>query len=617
MWHQSRVKAALKKFFQPSHFARHHQLDQALIFTATEGRTIPGWRQWRYLHKFYNPQEILATKIALFFGLLALVVLGTNLYKTRIQAVPAVGGEYVEAAVGAPNYINPLFSQTNGVDQDLAKLIFSGLVKFNGPGQIVPDLAESWSLDPAQTTYTFILRPDLAWHDGEPLTAGDVIFTVQSLKDRNFKSPLYATFRSVGVKLIDQRTLSLTLSEPFAPFLSLLTFGVLPQHLWQEIEPSHALLAELNLKPIGSGPYQFASFAKDKKGNILEYRLKRFKGYYQTGPFIENIALKFFDTNESALSAVANGNADGFGLVAGGLDQNLEQNSELAKYRLPLPQYTAIFFNQGANPALGERAVREALALATSREQIINAAFPASAEAISDPLVPGSLPGAETLPDMIFDPARAEQILDNTQWKRVAAASATSTDGTYQRAKKVINNKQEETVPLELKLTTIQKAENIQIAEIIRTRWQAIGVKVNLEIVDVAQIQKNVIKPRVYEALLFGQILGGDPDPYPFWHSSQVNDPGLNLALYANPDADKLLEKARRTADPVVRNQDYLEFEKKLRADAPAIFLYSLKFTHLLPAAIAGVAHQSITQPADRFNDINNWYIKTKKRIKF
>lgn len=626
MWYQFRTKAAalggavvrvLKNFWQPAHFARHHQLDQALVLAARGGKKLPNWRQWRYVRKFYSPQETLATQVAWFFLLLGLVALGVNIYQTRVRFVPAQGGEYVEAVVGTPNYINPLFSQANSVDQDLSKLIFSGLVKFDNTGKIIPDLADNFTIDPGQTTYTFTLKPNLAWHDNEPLTAEDVIFTIQSIKDRSFKSPLYSTFRNVEAKLIDKQTISLILPEPFAPFLSLLTVGILPAHLWQEIEPSHALLAELNLKPVGSGPYQFASFAKDKKGNILEYRLKRFDRYYAPGPFITNLTLKLFPTPEEALSALKNGNVDGYGLLAGSIDKSLAQDGNLKNYRLSLPQYTAVFFNQGANPALAEGAVRQALGLAASRDQIIKAAFADNAEPITDPLLPGSLSGADTLPTMLFDPARAEQILDNTAWKRVPLENASSTVANYQRAKKIINNKKEETAVLSVKLTTIQKEENIQAAETIRSLWQAIGVKVDLEIVDVGQIQKNIIKPRAYEALLFGQILGNDPDPYPFWHSSQINDPGLNLALYANKDADKLLEAGRRTNDAALRAKDYLEFEKKLRADLPAIFLYSLKFSHLMPAAVKGVAHQFIAQPADRFNDINQWYIKTKKSIKF
>ncbi|MDP1709529.1 MAG: peptide ABC transporter substrate-binding protein, partial [Candidatus Komeilibacteria bacterium] len=404
---------------------------------------------------------------------------------------------------------NPIFSQTNSVDQDLSRLVFSSLVSFNGAGELVPDLADSYSIDDAQSVYTFTLKPNLTWHDGLPLTAADVAFTIQSIKDPNFKSPLYNTFRNVQVKLIDETTLELVLPEPFAPFLSLLTFGILPEHLWQEIDPTHAALAELNLKPIGSGPYQFSSLVKDKKGNIKEYSLKRFSNWYGQGPFIANISFKFFSTLDEAVTNVKDGNADGLGMVANTQNSELASQTDKKAYRLGLPQYTALFFNQATNAALAEKPVREALSLAINREQIIANTFTDSAKPINGPLLGEA--------EVIFDPSQAEAKLESAGWKKVA-----NTDqAPYTRQKNVKSSAGETATTLEIKLTTVQKEENIQAAETIRELWLAIGVKVNLEIVDIAQIQKSIIKPRAYEVLLFGQILGGDPDPYPFWHSSQ------------------------------------------------------------------------------------------------
>ena len=587
-----------------NHWEQNQRQDLALVMSLRGQKAWPQARQWRYIHKFYSPQELVATKTALAVILLSLLFLGGVVYKTRVALVPAAGGEYIEAIVGTPTYINPAFSQTNNVDQDLSRLIFSGLMAFNGQGDLVGDLAEGFSIDSAQTTYTINLKPNLTWHDSMPITASDVVFTIESIKDQNFKSPLYNTFRNVQAKMADELTVDIILPEPFAPFASLLTFGILPEHLWQEIDPSHALLAELNLKPIGSGPYRFAGLLKDKKGNILEYRLERFAEYHASGPFIDNINFKFFATADEAIAAVKTGNADGLGLVAGKTSQELAATQAWSVYQLGLPQYTALFFNQGANAALAEKAVREALSLGTDRQAIISASWPNNARTINSPLLANS--SADINP--VFDRQAAAAKLEAASWQAGA-------DGI--RAKKIKRGPAEETVPLEIKLTTVQKEENIQTAEAIREQWQAIGVKVNLEIVDISQIQRNIIKPRAYEVLLFGQILGRDIDPYPFWHSSQINDPGLNLALYNNKETDKLLEEARRTTNNDIRAKNYLAFEKKLNEDIPAIFLYSLKFTYLLPGKINGVATSHINQPSDRFSTVNEWYIKTKKRIKF
>lgn len=619
----------LTKLFCASHFERNQKLDQDLISRLRGGRRLPSWRQLRYLSKFYNERELFVTRLASFLLLVSAMVLGFGLYRAYVKVVPTEGGEYVEAIVGSPTYINPLFSQTSSADQDLTRLIFSALVRFDGNGVLVPDLAASYAIDDKQTTYTFTLKQDLRWHDGEPLTAADVVFTMQSIKDPNFKSPLYSTFRGVKVASEDEQTVSFTLSEPFAPFLSLLTFGIIPEHLWSEIDPLHATLAELNLKPIGSGPYRFASLSKDKKGNIREYLVERFGDYYQTGPFLQKITFKFFSSLDEAQTALKDGNADGLGFVASSLS-NFSSNSNQNIYHLDLPQYTALFFNQGSNIALSDRNVREALAFATSREQIIAAAFSGSAEAIDDPLLSFFGQDIESAPKLIFDPAQAAALLDLSGWKKIMAENTASSTpantqlglaegapAPYARQKKIIRDNKEELATLEIKLTTVQKDENIQVAEKIRELWQAVGVKVNVEIVDLNRIQRDVIKPRAYEVLLFGQILGRDPDPYPFWHSSQANDPGLNLALYNNKEADKLLEEARRANESAIRARDYLEFEKKLRADVPAIFLYSLKFSYLLPSSIQGVKTIKINQTADRFSTVNEWYINTQKRLHF
>jgi len=623
------IQTRLKKI-RRSHFDANIKRDEDLVFKLRKKRAIPTWTQLRYLGKFYSETEKLVTKLAFLIILISTATFGVIVYRNYIETTPATGGEYAEAVIGAPTFINPLFSQTNDVDQDLSRLIFSSLMRPASDGGMVGDLAESYEIDEEQKVYTFTLRDDAYWHDGEPITAEDVVFTVESIKDQEFKSPLYVTFRNVQVRLINDRTVSFTLPEPFSPFLSIFTFGILPEHLWNTIDPSHAILAELNLKPIGSGPYRFASYTKDKKGNIISYKLKRNEDYYQDGPYIDTLVMKFFQSVGGAQSALEAGNVDGFGF----LPQNIQtetQQTGITTHHFSLPQYTALFFNQGSNPALAEKDVRFALSLATSRHTIISTTFGDLADPVYGPILPGFVGYDESIQQPLFDPSQAASLLDAAGWERVYEeteldpASVESTDlginettGTqYTRQKTITRDNKKEETPLEVTLTTIQRSENIQVAETIRNLWQAIGVKVNVHIVDIAQFQKDVIKSRAYEVLLFGQIIGRDPDPYPFWHSSQSNDPGLNLAQYKNKEADKLLEDARRISDTDERHAKYVAFQKLLLQEAPAIFLYSLNYTYITPTYIQGINTERITQTADRFSEISKWYIKTKKRINF
>lgn len=589
-------------------------------------RRLPSWEQLRYLRKFYSAKEILASKLSLFFILAAALALGANLYFNNLEKMPAPGGQIIEAAVGAPTYVNPLFSQTNDADQDLVNLIFSGLLKIDESGRLAPDLAASYAIDEKGLVYTFTLRSGAKWHDGEAVTADDVVFTAQSIKEQNFKSPLNPVLRNVEVKKIDDLSLSFTLPEPLSPFLAVFTFGILPEHLWRDIDPAHAILADLNLRPIGSGPYRFASLLKDKKGNIREYRLERFNDYYQSGPFIGKISLKFFDNYEDAASALASGNADSFGFLPRG-EENFKKSGYQKIYNFDLPQYTAVFFNQGSSSALADKNVRAALALATSREQIIKAAFSAdSAQPAYSPIPPGFVGYDSEQNKPLFDPAAAAAILDAAGWARSEEGGAGQDSNLgltpeekpkYARKKKVRRDNKEAEETLTVTLTAAQRPETVKAAEALKALWENIGVKVELKIVDLATIQKDVIKPRAFEALLFGQILGRDPDPYPFWHSSQANDPGLNLPRWANRTADKLLEEARQTPNPDVRQKNYLEFQKLLNEDMPAIFLYRLNYVYILPDNIKGNGTQIIHKPSDRFANINKWFIKTKRRLKF
>ena len=628
-----------RKKHTKSFFEINRKMDQNFVFDIIRQKRLPSLKQLKYIGKFYNEKEVLITKIALLTALLSSISLGAILYKQYISLQPEAGGEYVEAVIGAPTYVNPLFAQTNDIDQDLSRLIFSSLIKLDKNGQLIGDLAQKWEIDEQQTTYTFTIKPNVLWHDKQPLTADDVVFTVQSIQEKNFKSPLYITFRNVQIRKINDRTVSFTLAEPFAPFLSVLTFGILPEHLWQEINPQHAILAELNLKPIGSGPFQFSSLLKDKKGNIRQYSLERFKDYYGSGPFIKKITLKFFSGFEQAQSAVISGNADGIGFLPqykeDAESQILEQKSSNL-YKFSIPQYTALFFNQASNLSLADKSVRQALALATSKFQIIDSSFQGVAQVVDTPILAGMIGYTENLQTILYDTAKAEKILDDAAYKRVYAADELPDNQDNEQSQEQITRiitsgsknlglgKEEEIYTrekqdkqLEITLTTIQKDEMIRTAEIIRELWQDIGIKVNLQIVEIGKIQKEVIKPRAYEVLLFGQILGKDPDPYPFWHSSQANDPGLNLAMYENKEVDRLLEDARQTPNKEEREEKYIEFQQKIIDDIPAIFLYSLQYTYLVPDKIKGIDRERITHTSDRFSTIENWYIKTKKRIQF
>lgn len=553
--------------------------------------------------KVLSRREKISARIAGFLILIALIFLTFQAYLFFTAPLPKNGGEYSEGLIGAPKFINPILAQANDVDLDLTRLIFSGLLKYDKKQQLAPDLADHYEISADQLTYTFYLKKDTKWHDDEPLTANDVVFTVASIQDPEFKSPLARSFRGISAEKVDDYTVKFILKEPFAPFLGLLTFGILPEHLWYSVPPANADLTELNKKPIGSGPWQFDSLKKDKTGVIKTYTLIKNENHYGDKPYLDRIIFKFYGDFISAIEALKSKEVMGIAYLP------REYQAELAKYKdfnyqeINQPQYTAVFLNQRKNEFLQSDFIRQALALALDKKTIVANLYGSSGRT-TDSVI---LPGIETSPDIKqygYDPQAAADLLQKNGWEMT---STTTPDGTVEQIRKKKN------WYLEITLTTVDQPQNIQVAEMIKKYWEQIGFKTTLEIVSKEKILQETINQRKYEALLFAESLGSDPDPFPFWHSSQNEYPGLNLAIFTNKKSDELLEAARKTNDWAKRQASYIEFQKIVAQELPAIFLFNPTYTYPQSKKLKGFDLSGLALPADRFNNLNEWYLKTKR----
>ena len=563
---------------------------------------FPTFKQLKYLPKMLNRKEKNTMGILAIVVLLAVILLIANLYFLSTVSIPQKGGQYMEGLVGAPRFINPILSQTNDVDQDLSKLIFSGLLKFDKNRQLIPDLADRYDISSDNLIYTFHLKKNIKWHDGEPFTADDVIFTIASIQDPEFKSPLSISFQGIIAEKIDENTIKFTLKEPFAPFLGLMTFGILPEHLWYNVPAANADLTELNKKPIGTGPWQFDSFTKDQNGVIFSYALTPNPYYYGDRPNLDKIVFKFYGDFNSAIDALKGKSVQAVTYLPQEFQAELKNYKNINYQKLSQPQYTALFFNQKNNGFLQADYIRQALAQAIDKQKIINQVLPGNANAIDAPI----LPSINTNPDITkynFDPQSAINLLEKNGW----AINSTTTNGITEQ----VMQKKNQT--LEITLTTIDQPQNTQIANIIKQEWGQIGIKTNIQLVDKSKILQDVINTRKYEVLLFGEKLGSDPDPFPFWHSSQNEYPGLNLAVFSNKTVDQLLEDARKTNDWATREKNYLAFQKIVSQQLPAIFLYNQIYIYPQDDSIKGFDVKNISTPSDRFANLYQWYIKTRR----
>lgn len=283
-----------------------------------------------------------------------------------------------------------------------------------------------------------------------------------------------------------------------------------------------------------------------------------------------------------------------------------EKQRNVRFYTLRLPQYTGIFFNQKQNAALKSKDVRQALSMAIDRAAVLREALGDNGVVVYSPILAGFIGFHPDVKKYGFDPATAASLLEKDGWK-LDPADGVRKQETKDDKKNVVKT------PLEITLTTVDAKENIAVAQAVKQYWEGLGVKTELEIVPASRIQKDKIRSRDYDALLYGEIMGPDPDPFPFWHSSQNDAAGLNLAVFSNRRADELLEKARVATKTEDREADYKEFQDILAEEVPAILLYSPTYTYVVGRKVMGIEPTTIFTPADRFDDIATWYINTKR----
>lgn len=560
---------------------RQDDIDKRLVYDLST-RKIPNTRQIKHLSKFLNPREFLIVKICALVILINVAYLGFVFVRDHLQYSPAVGGEYMEGVVGYPQSINPLYAVNRDIDSDLSRLIYSSLVRYDGNGRLENDLADSIIINASGTEYLVKIKNNVKWHNGSVLTADDVLFTFNLIQDPNYRSPLRASLSIATAEKVDDLTIKFNLAESYAPFSELLTFGILPRSIWENISPKAAALSDLNLKPIGSGPFKFKSLIKNTNGDLKEYFLVTNPDYYGQKPYLDSVRFKFFVDYPEAIKALNDNQISGLGYLPFSYRKDLLAQNSLHFHELAQPRLVSLFFNTEKNKALANKDIRVSLARALDKKQIINEVFAGIYQETDSPIPKNSFAYNNDVTRYGYDPEAV----------KVALAGKN----------------------LSLVLTIIDSGSNAAAAEKIKAYWEAAGVKVSLRVVAGEQ-SANIIKDRDFEVLLYGQSIGGDPDVYAFWHSSQIGAQGLNLSNYNNPTVDKLLVEGRSATKIEDRLEKYKKFQEIITADLPAIFLYSPTYTYLQDNRVGGFASTAIVEPADRFSGISGWYLKTNKRL--
>ncbi len=561
-------------------------------------------RKILYLPHMMSREE----KRILLLLLLGLIIggvgLGTRAYVSLTHPVPAIAGSYTEGIIGTPHTINPLYASRD-TDRDITRLIFSGLLTYDGDGHIEKDLASQYEISRDGKTYTVILNKNITWHDRKPLDADDVLFTIRAIQNPQYKSPLRANWQGVGVEKLDQYTIRFTLRSPYAPFIENLTQGIIPRHLWERIAPDVAVLHELNIKPVGSGPYRASRSKQNDDGSFAWYEVSRNDSYYREGPYLKTIRLQFFASDAAMIQAWRKGDIDGFSPVPAASVTGLPQE-KISLLSIQMPRIFSLFFNQKKNPALQDEKVRRALAYALNKNVLAHTATMGGGIVINTLLPQSGMHTPGKVSTYEYNPDMSRKLLAEAGWNTI------NQDGI--REKKIRQKgKGSSSQPLRFTLVTSDWPELVRAAESIKAMAKDVGIDIVVAQKTFNDLQDMAIRPRNFELLLFGQVYGYEPDPFAFWHSSQIKDPGLNVALYASKKADKILEAARRESDKDIRAQKYEQFIELSSQDLPAIPLYTQLYLYLLPADMKGVATTKISLPADRLNGVAAWYRKTKR----
>lgn len=514
---------------------------------------------------------------------IALLVGAAALVRAFQVPMPARGGSFTEGVVGSPRFVNPLFAISE-TDRDLVALTYAGLMGHAADGSLVPVLASSYTVSPDGTEYSFTIREGAVFHDGTPVTADDVVFTIEKVQDPALKSPLYANWANVRAEAADAATVRFTLPEPYAPFLEDTALGILPRHIWRSVTNEEFPFSPYASRPVGAGPFEVERVRTDAEGVIERYTLSAFDEYALGRPYLDRISFRFFSDSSALRAALEDGTVDSAYGIAG-----------RSVATAPYARVIGVFFNATANPLLDDILVREALSTAIDRQSLAEEVLGGYATPTMGPLPAGSSAAELLAPDQLTQLDDARALLEEAGWEFDIENVVWVKDGEE----------------LRVVLTTSSVPELRTVAAEVQADWQALGVPTEVEYFDPGALMQNVIRPRSAGALLFGQVVGQDPDLYAFWASAGIEDPGLNITGFSDEEVDELITRAR-TEIGEQKRATLAEAETLIAAAYPAAFLYTPDFLYSAPRKVQSISLSEVSAPADRFRGVQAWHRYTE-----
>lgn len=538
--------------------------------------------------------------IALLSTLLVAGLLGRLAVRSAAVSSPVAGGAYVEAVIGAPQLPLPLLNDPGAdpVGRDLIALLFDGLLRVGADGQIEPALASRYELDPSGTTYLFDLRRDAFWHDGRPVTADDVVFTLRALQilAQPGEPLLAASWADALVDRIDDDTVRVTLPAPYTPFLSAARVPILPAHLLAGTPPDQWAASAFARQPIGTGPYRLAELREDRA------LLTANEQYFGGRPYLDQIELRFIAEPAAAQAALARGDVMAYGELGDPALAGVDLPANLRTSAVPLDGYTVLSLNLRDGP-LAELPLRRALAHGLSKDALIERALGGMAAPLDTPILPGLLAFSPEVSWYEADPALAAAILGELGF-------APGPDGLLARDGR----------PLALELLVDAEPMRAAAAAEVARQWAELGVRVEVVTLDGAALQRRLRDGDFTLAIHSWRGLGPDPDPFLYWHS----DGALNVAGLADEQIDELIAAARAEDELAARNADYAAFQQRWVELAPSITLYQPLYLFAADAELGGTGlddpdsaiSRLLFGTSDRYRAVTRWYTASLREIR-
>lgn len=583
--------------------------------------------------KSYSKSE----KIISFILVVIILLFGTKLVVDNFSAKVAQGkeGVYTEGFANGIFRINPVYSDLNEADRDVSKLVFRGLTKYNSKAQaIVGDMADI-TISEDKLTYTFEIHDNIKFHDGEILDADDVIFTFQTIvQNPEFQNPLlWANFEGVEINKVDDMTVEFILTAPNSFFITNTTVGVLPEHILSEVPIYELLNHEFNFNPVGTGPYKIESPLNTTMTGVTQVVLERFDEFYGELPEITKMRFFGYPSKQDLID-----NSDSLNAIPKVTEEVIAAMSDNSRFSMSgysLPQYFAVFINM-EHSTLKSNKVREALQLSIYKNAFLD-------------ILPNTIKVETPVMSLDQDDYRytanmddAKELLYDAGWIKFTPGEEVATE--EEEISDVAADEEEEEAPevtdteiteevveeetgepevlmrknaagtlLEFKMIarlypedSFKYKETETVLNYLQENWQKAGIKLNIELYDVATLQEK-ISAKDYDLLLFGQGLGYNLDLYGFWHSTQAGEGGLNLSNYKSFAVDTMIEQIRATFDEDEKDALLKKMAGIIQDDIPAIFLYRPVYYYASDNKVQGIELDNMAFASDRFCRLNEW----------